>query len=229
MGNAARRAVAWRSCPRYSYRVLTGVGQLNSKHMRFFCTILTLFLTTAFAQEAKEGTQGDAQKLVTIRRILVEGSQVPPLSVLRLAKISVGDQVNFVILHAAMERVTHTGLISNIDFEYESVPDKETDVILHMRCTDVARTAKASIEIAKVNEDDVWTWLTQVDPMFTREMPPTEAAIRFYSRTIGKYMEMHGDPKFGESFTVVAGASSSTGGRVTDRLVFKVAKLRRAK
>jgi hypothetical protein len=183
----------------------------------------------ALGQDAKEATAGDAQKLVTIRRIFVEGTRLPTLSVIHLAGIKAGDQVNFLKLHEAMQKVTKTGLITNIDFEYESLPDKETEVVLHMKCTDVAPTAKATIAIPQVNENDVWAWLNQVDPLFTRDLPPTEAAIKFYSYWIGKYMEAHGIPDFQKSFAIIADASSSTGGRDTDRLLFKPVKRRTAK
>jgi hypothetical protein len=195
--------------------------------MRLMLVLFSLVLV--WGQEAKEGTAGDAQRLVTIQRILVEGTRLPARSVVGLAQIKVGDQVNFVKLNNAMQKVTRSGLIKNIEFEYESLPDKEMDVILHMKCTDEPPAAKASIQIAKVNEEDVWTWLTQVDALFTRDMPPTEAAIRLYSFWIGKYIEDHGDPKFKKNFGVVADASSANGGSMTDRLVFKVAKLRSKK
>ena len=125
--------------------------------------------------------------------------------------------------------MTQSGLINNIDFEYESLPDKETDVVLHLKCTDVKPTAKASIQIPQVNEDDVWNWLGQADPLFTREMPPNEAAIRLYSLWIGKYMESHGNPKFAEAFAVVADAANASGGNATDQLIFKVVKRRGVK
>ena len=197
--------------------------------MRLVLALLILLRPTAQGQEPTQGTAGDAQKLVTIKRIVVEGTRLPMLSVIRLAQIKAGDQVNFVKLHGAMQKLTQSGLISNIDFEYESLPDKETDVVLHLKCTDVKPTARASIQISEVKEDEVWNWLTQVDPLFTREMPPTEAAIRLYSHWIGKYMESHGSPKFEESSAVVADASSSNRGNSTDRLVFKVVKRRGVK
>jgi hypothetical protein len=197
--------------------------------MRILPALIAIALSTAQGQAPTQGTVGDAEKLVTIKQILVEGTRLPASSVIRLAQIKTGDQVNFLKLHAAMQKVTQSGLISNVDFEYESVPDKETDVILHLKCTDVKPTAKASIQILQVNEEDVWNWLAQVDPLFTREMPPTEAAIRLYSHWIGKYLESHGSPKFEESSAVTAEASSSNGGNVTDRLVFKVVKRRGVK
>jgi len=67
------------------------------------------------SQEAKEGTPGDAQRVVTIRRIVVEGTRL--LSLIGLAQIKARDEVNFVELRNAMNKVTATGLIANIDFE----------------------------------------------------------------------------------------------------------------
>jgi hypothetical protein len=199
--------------------------------LRWLAALLLAFTLCrgALGQNAKEATTGDAQKLVTIRRIFVEGTRLPTPSVIRLAEIKVGDQVDFLKLNGALQKVTKSGLISNIDFEYESLPDKETEVVLHMKCTDVAPTAKATIAIPQVDENDVWAWLGQVDPLFTRDMPPTEAAIRFYSHWIAKYMEAHGSPDFEKGFAIVADPSSSTRGNDTDRLLFKVAKRRALK
>jgi hypothetical protein len=180
-------------------------------------------------QGAKEGAPGDALKLVKIKRILVEGTRLPTLSVIRLAEIKAGDEVNFLKLNDALKKVTKSGLIRNIDFEYESVPDSETDVVLRLKCTDEAPVAEASVNIAKVKDEDVWAWLQNVDALFTREMPPNEAAIRLYSFWIGKYMESHGEPKFHESFAVQPDVSSSSGGPLPDRLVFKAVKLRGVK
>jgi hypothetical protein len=197
--------------------------------MRLSFVLIALSSAALRGQQPTQGTAGDAEKLVTVQQIVVEGTRLPQPSVIRLAQIKAGDQVNFLKLHAAMQKVTQSGLISNIDFEYESLPDKEIDVVLHLKCTDVKPTAKASIQIPQVNEDDVWNWLGQVDPLFTRELPPNEAAIRLYSLWIGKYMESHGNPKFAEAFAVVADAANAGGGNTTDRLIFKVVKRRGVK
>lgn len=197
--------------------------------MRILFVFFSLLLATAPAQEVTVGTVEEAKKMVILQRIIVEGTRLPPFSVIRLAQIKAGDQVNFFVLYSAMQKVTNTGLISHIDFEYETLPEKETEVLLHVKCTDVKPAAKASIQIAKVNEDDVWNWLTGIDPLFTQEMPPTEAAIRLYSHWIGKYMESHSDAKFPENFAIVANASSSPAGAAPDKLIFKAAKRRGAR
>jgi hypothetical protein len=194
--------------------------------MSFTLVVFSLLAACAAAQDAKEGTAGDAQKLVKIRRVELEGSRLPAPSVMRLAQIKIGDEVNFVKLHAALQNATRSGLIRNIEFEYESLPDSETDVILHLKCTDEKPAATASIRIPNVNEEEVWAWLAQVDPVFTRELPPNDAAIRLYSGWIVKFVEGHGDPKFQESFGITAEGSSSTGGTVPDRLLFKAIKRR---
>jgi hypothetical protein len=194
--------------------------------MKFALLACSLFLAISAGQVAKEGAAGDAQKLVKIRRILVEGTRLPTLSVIHLAEIKAGDEVNFIRLQTALQKVTQSGLIRNIDFEYESLPESETEVVLHLICTDEKPSATASISIPKVSEEEIWKWLADVDPLFTRQMPPTENAIRLYSNWIGKFMESHGDPKFKENFAVISDASSSTGGVVPDRLVFKVVKRR---
>jgi hypothetical protein len=194
--------------------------------MRFPLVLFSLLVACASAQDAKEGTAGDAQKLVKIRRIEVEGSRLPAPSVIRLAQIKMGDEVNFVKLHAALQNATRSGLIRNIEFEYESSPQSETDVILHLKCTDEKPAATASIRIPNVNEEEVWAWLAQVDPLFTRGLPPNEAAIQLYSNWIVKFVEGHGDPKFRENFAIIAEGSNSAGGKVPDRLLFKAVKRR---
>jgi hypothetical protein len=197
--------------------------------MGFNFVVFSLLLASASEQDAKEATVGDTQKLVKIQRIVVEGSRLPAPSVVRLAQIKIGDEVNFVKLHTSLQDATRSSLLRNIEFEYESLPDSERDVVLHLKCTDEKPTATASIHIPKVSEEELWAWLVEVDPLFTREMPPTEAAIHLYSNWIVKFMESHGDPKFQENFAITAEGSNSTGGTVPDRLVFKVVKRRGVK
>jgi hypothetical protein len=52
--------------------------------MRWLLVLLSLVV--AQGQEAKEGTAGDAQRLVTIQQIVVEGTRLPARSVVRLAQ-----------------------------------------------------------------------------------------------------------------------------------------------
>ena len=93
-------------------------------------------------------------------------------------------------LQSALHKVTQTGLISNIDFEYESPPDSETDVIVHLKCRDMKPSAKASIQIPNVHGEDAWSWLVQLDPLFTREMPLDRGC---YQAIFHLYWKIHGN------------------------------------
>jgi len=53
--------------------------------MRFLLVLACAAL--ALGQEAKEGTVADAQRLVTIQSIVVEGTRLPARSVIRLAQL----------------------------------------------------------------------------------------------------------------------------------------------
>lgn len=44
------------------------------------------------------------------------------------------------------------------------------------------------IEIPGVDPEAVWQYLASVDPLFTRELPRTQKALRFYIRAITDYL-----------------------------------------
>jgi hypothetical protein len=50
----------------------------------------------------------------------------------------------------------------------------------------------AKIQIKGVEEDDVWKYLESVDPLFTRELPRSVAALQLYARYINKYLDKQG-------------------------------------
>ena len=80
--------------------------------MSFTLVVFSFLAACAAAQGAKEGTAGDAQKLVKIHRVELEGSRLPAPSVMQLAQIKIGDEVNFVKLHATLQNATRSGKIS---------------------------------------------------------------------------------------------------------------------
>ena len=86
----------------------------NGKTLRWLAELSLAFTLWrgAVGQDAKEATAGDAQKLVSIRRSLVEGTRLPTLSGVHLAEIKVGDQMDFLKLHGALQKVTKSGLIN---------------------------------------------------------------------------------------------------------------------
>ena len=65
-------------------------------------------------------------------------------------------------------------------------------MILDLEIEDQLPVVPARFKIAKTNEEDLWRYLVAFDPLFTRELPPTEKAIQLYARYITKYLESTG-------------------------------------
>ena len=190
----------------------------------FRLLIFSALLATGQQPTATTGSPEDAKKPVVIRTFAVEGTRFPTQSVVRLTELKAGATVTFADVYKAMQRVTSTGLIDKIDFEYESLPDKVDEVMLRLKCRDTKPIVPASVKIAGVEEDKVWKWLQQIDPLFTGELPPVDRAIRFYEAWLTKYMEANGQPEFREKFAI--GNQIIFKNSVPERVVFNVITLK---
>ncbi len=166
----------------------------------------------------------DGKKLVTLRDFSVQGSRFSSVSVVRLAGLHTGKQVNFLLLNDALQKVTSSGLIENIDFEYENYEDKPEEVRLLMKCRDAQPIVPSRVAIDGADEDAIWKWLQNIDPLFTRELPPNEKALHLYETWIGKYFEANGQPDFTQKAAVRAETEGSAGN--VRRVVFKRVTLR---
>ena len=186
--------------------------------------ICSALLATAQQPSALTGSPEDAKKPVIIRTFAVEGTRLPARSVIRLTELKSGVTVTFADVFKAMQKVTSTGLIDNIDFEYESWPDKVDEVMLRLKCRDTKPIIPATVKIAGVEEDKVWKWLQQIDPLFTPELPPVERAIRFYEAWLTKYMEANGQPEFREKYAI--GNETLFKNNAPERVVFSVITLK---
>jgi hypothetical protein len=61
-------------------------------------------------------------------------------------------------------------------------------VNLELDIIDETPLLPASIEIPGVDSEAVWQYLESLDPLFTREMPRTQKALRFYIHAISDYL-----------------------------------------
>ena len=133
---------------------------------------LTLFaLTFSLVLSAQSD---DGKKLVTLRDFSVQGSRFSTVSVVRLAGLHTGKRVNFLLLNDALQKVVSSGLIENIDFEYENYEDKPEEVKLLMKCRDAMPIVPSRVVIDGADEEAIWKWLQNADPLFTRKLPPNE-------------------------------------------------------
>jgi len=128
-----------------------------------------------------------SQQIVTIERLQVKGTRFPARSIQILTGLREGDQIDEAAVRKAIERMLESGLIRSVNYNYESLADP-SKVSLELDVIDETPLYPASIEIPGVDPEPVWQYLESVDPLFTRELPRTQKALRFYAHAISDYL-----------------------------------------
>ncbi len=178
--------------------------------MRPVRTIALLLLVVRFslAQSSPPADaanqQIDRHKLVQLAGFEMKGSRFPPSSIIRLSGLKVGQMVNYDILSEACNRITSTGLVSTIDYAYNVEPGRP-GVMVSFKLWDELPLLPASI-YPQEDEDRIWGCLQSADPIFTRELPNTKAALHFYSANIDQCLHNAGQPNEYTSATVACDA-----------------------
>ena len=96
-----------------------------------------------------------------------------------------------------------------------------------MSCRDAGPLAPSRIAVEGVDEEAVWKWLQNIDPLFTRELPPNERALKLYEGWIAKAIEANGQPGFTQQ-AVIRAETEGSADRV-ERGAFKRIVLRGVK
>jgi hypothetical protein len=128
-----------------------------------------------------------SEELVTIEKITVHGTRFAEHSIEVLTGLSRGSEINEAAVRKAIGRMLESGLIKSVDYNYESLEDPKA-VALDLNITDELPLLPATIEIPGVDAEAVWEYMQSVDPLFTRELPRTQKALRFYIRAITDYL-----------------------------------------
>jgi len=158
-----------------------------------------------------QGIAADAGKQpVKIQAIRIKGSRLAERSILHLTGLQVGQIVDEGKVRSALQHANDSGLFANIAYAYESAPDS-TDVILELQIEDQLPLVPATIEIPKVDAEQIWRYLQNFDPLFTRELPRTEKAINLYAHYITKYLESQNHTDIAVTGNVLGSAERATG------------------
>ncbi len=157
-----------------------------------------------------------------VESINVKGTRFQAESILRLIGIKPHDQVNDLIVNKACHRITATGLVKSVDYAYDAYPDRP-QVVLNLTVVDEGPLLPATIKPA-AEENSLWASLQAVDPLFTRELPPTEKALAFYSKYLDKCLQSKGRQNEYASANVTADFSGKLTGIVFDIHQYKVAR-----
>jgi hypothetical protein len=145
--------------------------------------LFAIVASVLFAQSAAP----PSREVVTIDKITVEGTRFTLNSIQVLTGLHPGVQIDELAVRQAIARMLESGLIRSVDYNYESLADPHR-VVLQLTVVDETPLLPASIEIPGVDPEPVWQYLQSVDPLFTRELPRTQKALRFYIRAITDYL-----------------------------------------
>jgi outer membrane protein insertion porin family len=141
------------------------------------------FACAAFAAQAK----------FTIHEIRVEGNErYPSDAIVRAAGLAPGQRAGVEELQAACQRLVDTGLIQSARYRYKPVAADAADVSLLV--TEMQNLQDARIQIPGIDEERVWAWLKENEPLVTREVPASEQATDHYARAIERYLAAQGRP-----------------------------------
>ena len=156
--------------------------------MSFLLAQVVLGQTLVVQGNAPRGSTSDAaDEIVNIERLTVRGSRLGAGSVRFLSGLRPGMKVNEAAVRKAAQRIADSGLVKNVGYQYQSL-SSERSVELEFTITDEMPLLPATIEIPDVDAEDVWAYLLGIDPVFTRELPRTQRAIAFYTRSIERYL-----------------------------------------
>jgi hypothetical protein len=161
--------------------------------------VLLLF-ASSFSFSQGPAIPADHHKPVQLQGIEVTGTRLPADSIIKISGLKVGEMINDDVLKQASDKLTSTGLIKGIDYGYDIVQGKP-GVYLSIKVFDEEPLLPAHIMPADY-APPIWRCLESADPIFTREIPNTEKAIRFYSLNIARCIENGGAAKDRVSATV---------------------------
>lgn len=152
--------------------------------------LIWFVLLTGLAGAIPQLAQTPEDKLVEVEKINVQETRLPSDSLIRLSGIKLHDKVNNLIVNAACQKIAATGLVKSVSYAYDAYPDRPgVDLVLIV--TDEGPLLPATIKPAA---DESWLWpaLQARDPIFTRELPPTEKALDLYSKNLEKCLQAKG-------------------------------------
>jgi hypothetical protein len=71
-----------------------------------------------------EGQVPEANRLVSLNKIEIQGSRLSEAGVIQLSGLAVGQQVNDLVVNNACHKITASGWVKKVDYGYDVYPDK---------------------------------------------------------------------------------------------------------
>ena len=126
----------------------------------------------------------------TIGSIHVEGnSRFPAAAVIGVSGLKPGISAAPDDLQAATERLMDTGLFSSTNYRYVPARAQDKPVIdVTLVVFEISDLRPCRIQIPGTDEDSVWNWLRENEPLVQKSIPTNDAAESLYVRAIERFM-----------------------------------------
>ena len=126
----------------------------------------------------------------TIGSIRVEGnSRLTAAAIVAASELNPGTSASPEDLQTASQRLMDTGLFSSTNYRYVPARAQEKPVIdVTLVVVEISDLRPCRIQIPGTEEESVWVWLAQNEPLVQRRIPANDAAESFYLRAIERFM-----------------------------------------
>jgi outer membrane protein insertion porin family len=140
--------------------------------------VLMLFLTVIAAQAG------------TIGSVRLEGnSRYPAAALIAVSGLKPGASATPADLEAAAQRLMDTGLFASTNYRYVPARLQDKPVIdVTLVVAEISDLRPCRIQIPGTDEQTVWTWLVENEPLVQKSIPTNDAAESFYVRAIERFM-----------------------------------------
>ncbi|HXN46042.1 MAG TPA: POTRA domain-containing protein [Bryobacteraceae bacterium] len=131
-----------------------------------------------------------AARCGTIGSIRVEGnSRYPAAAVIAASGLKPGISASPDDLQAATQRLMDTGLFSSTNYRYVPARSEDKPVIdVTLVVFEISDLRPCRIQIPGTDEETVWTWLGENEPLVQKSIPTNDAAESLYVRAIERFM-----------------------------------------
>jgi len=160
----------------------------------------------------------------TIGSIRVEGnSRLTAAAIVAASELNPGTSASPEDLQTASQRLMDTGLFSSTNYRYVPARAQEKPVIdVTLVVVEISDLRPCRIQIPGTEEESVWVWLAQNEPLVQKSIPANDAAEGFYLRAIERFMA----ERLGRRDKMIAKLGASTVYLFRPETLPKVAALR---
>jgi len=131
-----------------------------------------------------------AAQCATVGSIHVEGNaRYPAAAVIVASGLKPGVSASPADLQAAAQRLMDTGLFSSTNYRIVPARSQDKPVIdVTLVVFEISDLRPCRIQIPGTEEESVWTWLRENEPLVQKSIPTNDAAESLYVRAIERFM-----------------------------------------